>query len=118
LYNGNSSGTTPSSNNKLRHNTPRPDQPKSDLSEKERAELLAAGKCFRCKEQGHLSRNCPKGNSVKSNNNRPPGLSNYNTELEIGPEEELQVLDNLELVMIEFDDQHFSLPDWRNYEPD
>lgn len=46
------------------------------LSDKERNELLASGKCFRCKEAGHLSRNCPRGNSVQSGRpNRPPGLA-------------------------------------------
>ena len=29
------------------------------LSEKDRAELMAAGKCFHCKKQGHMSKNCP-----------------------------------------------------------
>jgi hypothetical protein len=30
------------------------------LSTQERNELLATGKCFLCKEVGHLGRNCPK----------------------------------------------------------
>lgn len=45
--------------------TPKPfERPKPNLSEKEKAELLAIGKCFNCKEPGHLSQNCSKGNTV------------------------------------------------------
>ena len=36
----------------------------------ERTELMKAGKCFTCKKQGHLSRNCPQ---------RPPRPSHTNT---------------------------------------
>jgi Zinc knuckle len=30
------------------------------LSEKEKRRLMAEGRCFFCKQQGHMSRNCPK----------------------------------------------------------
>src|SRR5262245_25204952 len=37
------------------------------LSSKERDELLAAGKCFRCKNVGHKSSDCPEGKTVQVN---------------------------------------------------
>ena len=126
--NRSSSGRHPSRGSSNRHrshnnnnswqNTPRTDPPKfPELSNQECTELLAAGKCFRCKEKGHLSRDCPTGKTVKSNDNRPPGVSNYNIELEIQSEEEVQVLDNLELGMIEIDGLfHYTL-NWGDYEP-
>ena len=71
------------------------------LSDKEKAELLASGSCFHCKKTGHMSRNCPQGNTVKSssNNGKPPGLTNYSIELEpdlIDAEEALEI-DSLDL---------------------
>jgi hypothetical protein len=63
------------------------------LSKTERADLLAQGKCFRCKEAGHLSRNCPKGNSVKGGRSgRPPGLSSNNIEFDFSRVDRLQSL--------------------------
>ncbi|KAF8804875.1 hypothetical protein BYT27DRAFT_7106071, partial [Phlegmacium glaucopus] len=50
------------------------------LSVKEKAELISAGKCFECKETGHLARNCPTKTTVKSNGSRPPGASTFNIE--------------------------------------
>ncbi|TFK31386.1 hypothetical protein BDQ12DRAFT_582627, partial [Crucibulum laeve] len=75
------------------------------MSEKERAELLAANKCFRCKEVGHLARNCPKANMVASSSSKPPGksaLHNIQPELASDEEdEEIEVLHGLPLGMIE-----------------
>ena len=52
------------------------------LSKEEEAELRAAGKCFNCKEVGHISRNCPHLNSVKGNGGtKPPGIPSYNMEM-------------------------------------
>jgi len=35
------------------------------MSDKERKKLIAAGKCFGCKETGHLYRECPKQSECK-----------------------------------------------------
>lgn len=63
------------------------------LSEKERAELQAAGKCFVCKEPGHLSRNCPRANNARSNRKgRPPGVSVNAMHVDIAGTEQLRAL--------------------------
>ncbi|KAJ3482856.1 hypothetical protein NLI96_g6704 [Meripilus lineatus] len=63
------------------------------LSEKEKAEWRAAGKCFECGETSHIARNCPKNNRVKSNNKgRPPGISTYSLSLGQVDIEDLRVL--------------------------
>ena len=52
------------------------------LSEKEMAQLRADGKCFLCKEQGHMSRNCPNKHTIKGNgNNKPPGIPSYSMDM-------------------------------------
>jgi Zinc knuckle len=33
---------------------------RNPLSEEEKKRLMAEGRCFFCKQQGHMSRNCPK----------------------------------------------------------
>ena len=54
------------------------------LSEKDMAQLRAEGKCFVCKEVGHISRNCPKRNNVPGNgSNRPPGVPSYSMNMEV-----------------------------------
>ena len=40
------------------------------LTDEERKKLSAKGRCFRCRQQGHMSRNCPKkhqGQASQSN---------------------------------------------------
>ena len=73
------------------------------LSEKE--ELQAARKCFICKETGHMSRNCPRWNTVRSNNQKLPGASTFNIELAPAPHESdiddsVKVLDSLPVGLI------------------
>jgi hypothetical protein len=71
--------------------SPRTDRSTPKLSDRERNELLASGKCFRCKEPGHLSWNCPRGNSVQSGRpNRPPGISSNNIEVDFNDVDRLR----------------------------
>lgn len=57
----------------------------TNLSDRERAELQAAGKCFGCRQPGHLSRNCPEANRVKSaRKGRPPGVTSFSVEPAFG----------------------------------
>jgi Retroviral aspartyl protease/Zinc knuckle len=66
------------------------------LSEKEKSELLAAGKCFKCKEVGHLARNCPQGSFVKSDKSgKAPGLPTYRIGLELNQIKEIDKLREL-----------------------
>ncbi|KAF7761656.1 transcriptional regulator family: Zinc finger, CCHC-type [Agaricus bisporus var. burnettii] len=59
------------------------------LTNKQRTEYRAQGKCFKCGEKGHLSRNCVKyGKSVKGGS-KPPGLKSFNAEIDT---EEMEIL--------------------------
>jgi Zinc knuckle len=54
------------------------------LSEKDMAQLRAEGKCFSCREVGHVSRNCPHKNNMPGNgNNKPPGVPSYSMEMAV-----------------------------------
>ncbi|KIY52649.1 hypothetical protein FISHEDRAFT_69650 [Fistulina hepatica ATCC 64428] len=45
------------------------------MSQEEKNRLLAAGLCFKCKEPGHLAKDCPSTNFIKSDKrNGPPGV--------------------------------------------
>ena len=82
------------------------------LPEKEKAELV--GKCYLCKEPGHMTWNCPQGNRVKSNTGKPPGMSNFDIEFN----NEIDILESLPLGMIEVKKQNVGnnwqgdYPDW------
>ncbi|RDB15757.1 hypothetical protein Hypma_003696 [Hypsizygus marmoreus] len=66
---------------------------RSQLTEKERNELLTVGKCFKCKEAGHMARQCPKGNFVKSDRSgRAPGMTNFSIGIDAANSEYLQEL--------------------------
>ncbi|KAF8164539.1 hypothetical protein BJ912DRAFT_1068213 [Pholiota molesta] len=80
------SSTPRPSNNAQRGQTPRSNGSSSNtskpkLSDKDKADYLAAGKCFSCGEHGHMSRNCPTNSTVHSSSSKPPGLSNHNIEI-------------------------------------
>ncbi|EIW64856.1 uncharacterized protein TRAVEDRAFT_108852, partial [Trametes versicolor FP-101664 SS1] len=54
------------------------DKHRNPLTDKERDDLRAAGKCYNCREVGHLSRNCPRSNQVSnSTRGKPPGVTAY-----------------------------------------
>lgn len=56
----------------------------ADLMDKEMAQLRAEGKCFNCKEPGHMSCNCPHKNVVKgSGNNKLPGVPSYSMDMTV-----------------------------------
>ena len=52
-------------------------------------QLRAEGKCFLCKEPGHMSRNCPKKNLVTGSRiNELPGVPSYSMEMSIIEDDE------------------------------
>jgi hypothetical protein len=58
-----------------------PDRSTPRLSDKERAERIAAGQCFMCGGSDHFSRSCPTKRVVKkSSNGKPPGATSFNIE--------------------------------------
>ena len=100
------------------------------LSEKEQEELRAMGKCFNCKETGHLSQNCPKRNIVWSGSQQPPGTATFNLELEpmLGsdPDLSVEVLESLPVGAVSCDIEsqndctpllYSSLTKWQKHYP-
>ncbi|KAF8816246.1 hypothetical protein BYT27DRAFT_7050322, partial [Phlegmacium glaucopus] len=65
------------------------------------------GKCFECKETGHLARNCPTKNTVKSNGPKPPGAAAFNIEPVSKPENDwddlVEILDSLPIGAVSFE---------------
>ncbi|KAF5335687.1 hypothetical protein D9611_009565 [Ephemerocybe angulata] len=89
-------GNRPQNNNRGSSSRPQPSQAsKPRLSPDEEAELRAAGKCFSCKEVGHYTRNCPRMNSVRAPNGKPPGLVNHNIDIPEGSDDENAVLEDM-----------------------
>ena len=95
------------------------------LSDKEKAEYRAAGRCFNCGKEGHMSRNCPDNASVKSYGQGPPGTSAFNVEpVQETDEEQTEVLDSLPLGAVSFGDpeqvtsaQCWPMDEWRMHYP-
>ena len=79
------------------------------LSEKELAEYRAAGRCFSCGKEGHMSRNCPDKETVKSQGRGPPGASSFNVEpvpfTEVDSDDHAEILDSLPLGAMFFGDK-------------
>ncbi|KAF4600395.1 hypothetical protein EYR38_005020 [Pleurotus pulmonarius] len=62
----------------------------AQLTPKELDELRKAGKCFRCKREGHISKDCPSTNSVKAEGgSRPPGFPSHALGIDFEAVEEL-----------------------------
>ena len=77
-------GGNPTARTNSASNAPKKSVKFADLSEKEMAQLRAEGKCFLCKEPGHMSRNCPKRKLVTgSGSNKPPGVPSYSMEMSL-----------------------------------
>ena len=99
----------------------------NQLSEKEIAEYRAAGKCFNCGNEGHMSRNCPDNATVKSKGQGPPGASSFNVEpvlLETDMEDHVEILDSLPLGAMFFGDPEsqasvipWPIEEWRSHYP-
>ena len=96
----------------------------ADLTEQEMAQLRAEGKCFLCKEPGHMSRNCPRRNTVKGNgNNKPPGVPSFSMIMDLLEEdleiEKNKVLESMPVGVVDVDsaDVPSEDDDWRKWYP-
>jgi hypothetical protein len=49
------------------------------LTDEERAKYRAEGRCFRCRIQGHMARNCPKNNNTNVPNRSNPNVCESTT---------------------------------------
>jgi len=50
---------------------------------------MALGKCFNCKETGHLARDCPDGNTERSSSSKLPEVPNFGIQFKEVDEEYL-----------------------------
>jgi hypothetical protein len=63
------------------------------MSDREKDELRASGKCFNCKETGHQARHCPKNNRISMPQaGSSSRMRNYNVEIDMKETERLRDL--------------------------
>ncbi|KAJ3963622.1 hypothetical protein EV361DRAFT_985947, partial [Lentinula raphanica] len=78
-HGNNQSGKGNGKNNgrNFKPNNSKPHNQRRELTDKEKDEYRASGRCFRCGVQGHMSRQCPEGKSVPSSSSSggPPGIA-------------------------------------------
>ena len=120
-----SGGSAPPKNhNNSKHQPRRTPQ----LSDKEKAEYRAAGRCFNCGKEGHMSRNCPDKDTVRSQGSGPPGASSFNVEpvplTETESDDGIEILDSLPLGAMFFGDSGqmtsvnpWPIEEWRDHFP-
>lgn len=117
-----------STHNGTKHTSQKKSVQFADLTAAEMAQLRAEGRCFNCKEIGHMSRNCPHKKSVKGNGTgKPPGLPSFSMEMNVVEDdnEETQVLDSMPVGSIDVGNIDLNLPineaepdeGWRKWYP-
>ena len=74
------------------------------LTPEKRVELLAASKCFKCEELGHLCQDCPTDNIVKFSSSKPPGVPSYSMEMDLLEEGtgDVELLSSMPVGMISY----------------
>ena len=105
--------------------TPRKSAKIADLSEQEMAQLRAEGKCFKCKEVGHLSRNCPQRTMMPGNgSNKPPGIPSFSMEMDVVENIDTRnILESMPVGKISMDKEIAIVnprpfdPEWRKWYP-